>query len=1240
MGAKKLIAAALAAALSLSAAFAQKEYRRYDVGNGLSENCVMSIYQDRQGCMWFSTRDGLNRFNGRDFEIFGSYSTSGKTVFIRSITPHRDGRRMWICSTNRLLLFDPEDGSFRNVSAAMGHGNIVRAEYAPDSGNLLVASDSGLLELSDTVLVRKRLEGREVKRFLVAGDRLFVGCENELLRYDRLGDSFENVATFRDEVTLISLQDTDTILCGSAEGEIAQIDLRSGKVSMLDHEGLYIARIHAFFPDDYGKLAIGADNGLFMYDFRTGTFSQDRSPLGSESIQCIFRDREDGIWIGTYFGGVSYFSPKQKHIEVFRDNGRDGSLRGSAVSDMCEDKLGNIWIATENAGLNYLDRRTGRFVDYTSKSLDNLHALCLDGNKLWIGTFGKGLDCMDTRNGSVRRFDSADGLPDNRVYSIMKGSDGLLYIGTMRGISAFDGRFFHMQEGTGSLFAIDLAEDSAGTIWAACKEYGVWYKRPSGEWQRLEAPDAYFSGVFIDRKGSAWFTTEDKGIFRLGTAGLEHIGEGHGLPRAIYYRILEDADGMLWISSHHGLIRYDHAHGTSVRLTAEDGLQSNQFNFRSGLKTSDGKFWFGGINGLNSFFPFQIETNAIPPIAAIHLVSQHGNTVRINFDCYSYVAPGSNRFSWRMKGWQDGWVETDIPEVSMLHLPPGKYTFELKACNNDGVWSENIASAPVTVKPHPLASPVAFMIYFLVAAAASILTIRALKRSKEEKERLKKEEEDLRRSQETAREKIQFFTQIAHEIKTPATLIQAPLEKVMSEGRWDPAIGPDLETISRNSARLLELIRQLLDFRKVDQEGYKVMFRKCDLNILLRDIAKRFRPSGEHMSLSLEEPDGHIVSMLDEEAVNKIVSNLLSNAVKFASSQIRLRLAREDDEILIRVDDDGPGIPEEYREKVFEPFFQVENGTSRGVGIGLSLVRLLVEKHSGSIEAGQSPEGGCRVDVRLPYLPETEEESILSAPMTALSTGDKASVLIVEDNADMLDFLKRNFEENYNVSTAVDGKEALELLKQRSFDLVLSDIMMPRLDGFELLLAVRKDEMTEHIPFVLLSARDSMDDKIQGLERGADAYIEKPFPLELLKATVRNLIEKRRRIQQHFLSDPEARHHSAGFSAADREWMDKVDAIIKEKMQQDHFSVEYLADAMSISQSNLQRRMKGLTGVSPVDYIRLMRLKEAAALLKEGRYRVSEVCYMVGLNNLSYFTKCFKAQFGILPKDYAGRTKS
>lgn len=524
-------------------------------------------------------------------------------------------------------------------------------------------------------------------------------------------------------------------------------------------------------------------------------------------------------------------------------------------------------------------------------------------------------------------------------------------------------------------------------------------------------------------------------------------------------------------------------------------------------------------------------------------------------------------------------------------------------------------------------SPLAKTIYALIILIAFYAILRTFyQRQKEKKE------------QELITAKMTFFTQVAHEIKTPLSLIKAPLEQIMEKGEWDSGTEENLEIMNRNVNRLMKLIRQLLDFRRIDKDGYTLSLQRTDLGSLVEDTAERFRPSSQNIQLSTEIPAEPVMCHVDSEAITKIVSNLLGNAYKYARHDIVISLSTDSDKIYIRVKDDGPGVPPGMEEKIFEPFYQINPHSGEGFGIGLSLVRLLVEKHEGRIFV-DTKEEGCCIAVEIPYiayieLPQEEKEEPEPAEASQDTSDGTPCIMIVEDTADMMDFLKRIFSEEYSVVSAKDGKQALRILESRSCDLIISDIMMPEMDGLELLSHVRNDDLTRHIPFILLSAKDTVDTKIEGLEHGADAFVEKPFSIAHIKATVRSLLENRKLLFEYFASYPDLFSKVNGMSMDDSRWLERLNTVIRNNLSNEKFSVDFLAGEMGVCRSSLQRKIKSLTGESPNDYVRLIRLRLAAHLLKEGKYRINEVCYICGFNNPSYFTKRFQEHFGVLPSDY------
>ena len=567
-----------------------------------------------------------------------------------------------------------------------------------------------------------------------------------------------------------------------------------------------------------------------------------------------------------------------------------------------------------------------------------------------------------------------------------------------------------------------------------------------------------------------------------------------------------------------------------------------------------------------------------------------------------------------------------------MKLPAGRYTFRVRGCNNDGYWSNATRSLEISVQPHPFLSPVAKSVYFILIVLMIVGVVWGILRRQNEKK-----EKDLIQA------KMAFFTQVAHEIKTPVTLIKSPLERIIETGKWDSAVTDNLNLMKRNVDRLLELIRQLLDFRKVDNEGFRLNCRETDISLLVEETVARFRNSTEKIAIRTDCPDAHVLFYADSEAFTKILSNLLANALKYARSTVvvALRILNDDRGRTLRlsVRDDGDGIPPRIQEKVFDLFYQKNPDSGKGFGIGLSLVKLLAEKHNGRVYVDRHTISGCELTVEIPDSGESARGGEISIPEPAEEPADNPEakpfhIMIVEDTPDLREFLVKNFEDIYDVLSAKNGAEALAILEKQACDLIISDALMPEMDGFDLLMKVRNDEMLCHIPFILLSVIDSVDSKIKGLEYGADVYIEKPFSLSYVKATVESLLENRKRAFRHFASRPNFQYEKDDMGRNDREWLNRLTGIIRENLTCETLSVDLLVEKMALSRSSLQRKLKGLTGTSPNEYIQLVRLKAAAQLLRTGEYRISEVCYLTGFSSMSWFAKCFTKQFGMRPKDF------
>lgn len=1296
-------------------------YKKYDVRSGLSGNCVRSILQDSIGYMWFATQDGLNRFNGIEFTNYGhsSESDDNRYMNIVMICPHSNNNQIWVASTEKLYLFDSRREKFSAFDKRADDGTIVNSVFGlayDNEGQLWIGTANGLFVYNERKETLKHylhslsdphsLPHNHI--WVVRNDSygtLWIGTRNGLAKYNPRTDNFtvyisEGTSFGRPACNeIISLMESSQgeLWAGTWYGGLARFNKETGQFKYHFGEGdtLTIPRIRTLFQRTANSFYLGSDDGLYTFNTTTGECLLTDDEQANQSIYACYQDREGGIWIGSYFSGVSYLSPKHKDIEWYFSNGSEPSLSGNVISQFCEDPDGNVWIATEDGGLNVFDPHTRKFKNHllgannSSVGYHNIHALLYNEGKIWIGTFSRGLYILDIQTGKTKNYrhnrDHPLSIPNDHIYSIYKTQNGSIYLGTLSGFCQYDSKSdsFRTLEPLSSIFIYDITEDSHGDLWLASKRDGIWRYNPrTGKLRNYRhhpndptSPSSnWVIRVYIDHKQNLWFCTEGGGICRYHYQQdhFENFSTKDNLPNNIIYGILDDFSGNYWLSSNRGLIRYEPQNKRAQLYTIEDGLQSNQFNFRSSLQTRDGKFYFGGVNGFNCFYPFKLSINKVRPTASISAVYMHSSDDKISrskrvpalggqvtipyqvvsfdvlFESLSYVAPSKNRYAYKLDGIHKDWIYTDKHNVSFLNLSPGEYTFRVKCSNNDEYWSNDDCCLHIEVLPPPWKSIYAKIFYLLIVLCTSyLLRILYLRKQRIVKQRKMKEMEQVK-NQELFQAKITFFTQIAHEIKTPVSLIKAPLEAIMETHEWNSDVESNLSVIQKNTNRLLELIKQLLDFRKIDKEGYAFLFNQTDINRMIEETIDRFRAiSLTGISISASLPEEHLQYNVDQEALTKIVSNLLSNATKYARTQIVVILnehpSTQGRMLTICVRDDGPGIPQDEYTKVFEPFYQAGNTahTGSGVGIGLSLVKLLVEKHNGQVYINPNYTKGCEVCVQIPYLePYVLETHSISPMLSETPVSDKEpestrySLLIVEDTTDMLEFLAKNLGNSYTIYKASNGKEALNCLEKTTVDLIISDIVMPDMSGFELLKAIRVDDMLCHIPFILLSALDSIDSKIMGLDYGADAYIEKPFSLSHLKATINNLLENRRMLFKHFTSVPDMSYDQTLMNKTDVKWINTVNEIITQNFTNEEFTIDRLAEEMAISRSNLQRKLKGLTGMPPNDYIRLIRLKTAGELLREGEHRINEVCYIVGFNNPSYFARCFQKQFGILPKEY------
>lgn len=1314
-------------------------FRKLNTENGLSQNTVLSILQDKDGFMWFGTRDGLNRYDGNSFKVFKydeNDDTSIGNNYIRSLLQTPDGQ-LWVGTDMGIYIYHPENNSFTPFDLKTENNECIK-EVVTDMqidqfGNIWIASNNlfryspSTGKLEATMVIEKELTSVLSRIWSINIDKdeqIWIGIyHGGIKKYNPIENNFKSYTkdasgnNFSSSLTSKTINvNNDYLLIGSFNEELRIMDkitekIYSYKLECESCKELFVRDMKVFSD---GNCWIGTESGLYVHNFEKKTTIHlthnvnDKYSLSDNAIYSMYEDKEGGIWIGTYFGGVNYFPRPYTHFKKYYPIGNKNSISGERVSGICEDSSGNIWIGTEDAGLNKLDVKTGKF-EHFSPSLNpntvnyhNIHDIIADDDLLWVGTYSYGINVLNLKTNTWKYYlkgDEEGMLNNNDIFALFRDSSGRIWVGTSTGSFLFSRNTekFIFQEQIGWHFISDILEDSSGQIWFATSDAGAFRYNPRTKVCTHFAHDSknpdsicHYNIVclFIDSKKRMWFASESRGIcmFDEKTQTFISYGLRDGLTNDVICKILEDNEGNLWLSSNKGLIQFNPETKKSRTFTQSNGLPGNQFNYKSGYKDKTGKMYFGCLNGLVAFHPAEFKSNNFIPSVAItdfQLLNHEfplkqfnpvslelkydQSSFSIDFAALSYVSPEMNRYAYKMEGLEDDWTYLSAPQkIIYSNLPHGKYAFRVKASNNDGLWNEQGDSLEIVIYPPFWKTTWAYLFYVLAISTILFFLFNYYMKKIERDNRQKQQVFESEKEKEIYNAKIEFFTNVAHEVRTPLTLIKGPLEHILKTEVGKDELQANLNIMEKNTDRLLALINQLLDFRKTESKGFSLTFAHVNVNELLTETHIRFFPLAKQKGLSfgISLPENTVYADIDKEAVTKVISNLFTNAIKHAENKISVELSTSENEFTVKVKNDGILLSEEVKDKIFEPFFQLKenkNNLKSGSGIGLALVKSLVDLHEGSIfldtkdkqmnafvvELPLKQSQVVETNENLPIEPETGYEPFIQpdvheqviSPNDIVGNIHKYNLLVVEDNEELQQFLVEKLKKQYSVFIAQNGIEALDVLKKEIINLIISDIMMPLMDGFELCATVKQQMEYSHIPVILLTAKTNTQSKIAGLECGADAYIEKPFSIEHLQAQIANLFENRVKMREAFVNSPFTHSATIALTKSDEQFLTKLTEVIHKNISNSDFNVDHLAQELFLSRSSLLRKIKGISDATPNDFIRLIRLKRAAEILKEGEYKVNEVCYLVGFTSTSYFTKAFQKQFRMLPKDFVKNCK-
>lgn len=1296
-------------------------FKSYQIEDGLSHNTVWCALQDSYGFMWFGTSDGLNRYSGQANKIYRNELNNKYSIennYIQTLFELENSDLL--IGTNRgIYIYDRKSEYFTyldkltkyNVSISSSVKKIIRTH----SGLLWIATMGQGFFIYDPV--KDELRQNSLYTSFVcdicqkdSGKIYVASLQQGLYCFDEEGNFLQqfNLKPGQEEKEEYKINclmaDKNALWIGVSGNQLLKLYENTGKINQYTIADHGLESIQCLLEYDNERILVGTDDGLYLLNHKDGTVTRVDNPnslkgISDPSVNAMSKDKEGGIWILTNLGGVNYIAKSGKQFYSFKPENEKGATK--VTGPFCEDGFGNIWIGTrkglcsfntEELTLNY--HPIGRDND---KKYD-IRSLLIEGNKLWIGTYGNGVFRMDIETKDTKHYSHSQDTPNticgDEVLSIYKERNGNIYVGTSWGLSMYDRNQdnFNTITAVGMMVSVvDIQEDIFDNLWIATSNSGVFrLNLARGEWRHFQHeannPKSILSNsiisLFQDSRGQMWFGTDGRGLCSFNPTDetfTDFDPDNNLIPNKVIYSIEEDGVGNFWISSNAGLLKINPLSKNNLRrFTVEDGLLSNQFNSRSSFKSSENWMFFGGIQGFNTFlpetftdnkyvpavyitdinFPYLDETkekaflsDGIPIYMASHIrIPYQHNSFTINFASLSYEAPDNNRYSHRLGGVDKDWINDKTSNTaSYTDLPPGKYVFEVKGSNNDNIWNEQATTLIITILPPWWRTTVAYIIYFLLLAGGVYYLAwrwnqyikykynRQLKKYKADKEK------------EIYQSKINFFINLVHEIRTPLSLIKLPLEKLQGEKDEDKK-EKYLSAIDRNVNYLLDTTNQLLDFQKMESGNIGYRLKPCNFNQLVGKVCHQFTTPAEVKGINLitSFPDKDILSDTDADKVSKILVNLINNAIKYAKQTIEVRLYTENDSLYISVSDDGPGIPVNKRERVFEAFYQIEEGTKGGTGIGLAFSKSLAEGLKGSLSICDSKWGGSEFVLDLPIL-ETElkeERENMSEAVVKQSENDskeiqfsfparKYTILLVEDNVELLNFIEDSLKEWFRILKAHDGSEALNILSNENPDLVVSDVMMDGMDGMELCRRIKTDINYSHIPVLLLTAKTTLEAKTEGLENGADTYMEKPFTIRQLHAQIENLIKLR--ISYHKLMSSLSKGHITempnSLSHKDVQLMEKIKKAVEEQLSDENFSIDNLAETMHMSRSNFYRKLKALSGMPPNDYLRELRLTRAAELLSQGE-RVTDVYHQVGFNSSSYFAKCFKTKFGVVPKDW------
>ncbi len=1345
--------------LSFQLSFGQgKNYNFINLNskNGLSSNSVNTILKDKYGFMWFGTDDGLNKFDGQNFVVYRHSETDSSTLgrgVVMAMQEDKDGN-LWVGSNITLSLYNRSSNNFINYDfSKIGW---IRSLEADHLGNIWVGTYGGLycfnpktkkiIGYKANSLKKDRLNSNVIlsvyedkKKQIWVGTNAGLHLFNPKTRnFTRFMHDEQNPRSISNDIVRTFVEDkAGNLWIGTGE-DLNKMDAQTGdffhyKVNSSDSQVLSNNGIYKIAIDKDEKIWVGTDDGLSIFNPKTGNIfridkfaSQRYSGIGGfvgRSIKDIYLDDRGIYWIGTAQGGVNKYDTNLAFFNHVRLNPLDVKGFGAgAVSAFAESPTGEIYIGTEENGLNVFNRTTKLIKkiplglsDYTKGAIATL---AYSAGKLWVGTSLNGIFVIQLANNKLININipkSKTDPSDIPINCLKVDKVGNIWIGTNgNGLYKYDIKKSTVTHFSDILYQANtrnilrngyvsvIEEDQQGNLWIGALGGGLAMYNPTQNTIEIfnrgnsNLPLDIVQAIHCDQSGRIWVGVLGGGLCLYDKQGkkFHQYSIKHQLANDVIYKILEDDGAKLWVSTNKGISVFDTQKKIFKNYTHHNGIQQSNFKTGAGIKTSIGEMYFGGNEGFNFFNPKYLYQNRniptlvftdlkianksiIPaenaeikePIAtAKEIELSYKQNFSLDFVALNYTAPQESQYQYMLEGFDKEWNNVGAVNTAVYtNLDPGAYKFRLKAKSEDGSWNTPEKVIEIIVNPPFWRTYYAYFGYCLIIAMTFwTLRRRAIQKLRYEfaleqerrdvKHLIEKERTEAERKMELEQLKVKFLTNLSHELKTPLTLILNPIENLLMKEK-DVEKVDTLNLINRNAKRLLNLVNQLLDFRKIEDNELKLNPTESDLIVVAKEIFDSFKYISERKNIHLDfnSDINTYYTTFDKDKIERVLLNLLSNAIKFTNEYGKVYCHIKTDAengIKLIIGDNGIGLAEDALDKIFDRFYQVNNNTNilnQGSGIGLSITQEFVKLHGGTIKVESQEGEGSVFTVYLPLFeiaqtassntllvldevmniyPQKEDESL------AFSEIDKPLVLLVDDSEDLRKYLRESLKAKYRIIEASDGKEAWQKALSTHPEIIVSDINMPNMDGISLVKKIKADTRTKHIPVILLTVMSEQIHQLKGLETGANDYLTKPFSFQLLSIKINNLLSLKSTFKDIYEKHISLEVPDKEFVSEDEKYLLKISQYVEDHISNPDLSITELSKKMNTSRGTLYNRILSLTGETPVEFIRSIKLKRAAMLLEKSDMKISHVGYEVGFSNPNYFTRAFKAKYHVSPSQY------